>query len=98
MRMTQGFDLKLITHKRKIPAKSHNEILDILDNLVLYDPLVYILNISSSKLFHVDKIEQILIFECHYGPTSQFGRRQLFHKIIGQCPSIAINTFPHQPL
>ena len=75
MRMAQRFDLKLIPHKSKVPTKGHNEILDILNNPILYNSFIYILNVSSAELFHIDKIEQILIFERHYGPASQFGRR-----------------------
>ena len=47
MRMAQRFDLKLISHKSKVPTKGHNEILDILNNLILYNSFIYILNVSS---------------------------------------------------
>ncbi len=46
-----------------------------MNNLILYNSFIYILNVSSAELFHIDKIKQILIFERHYGPASQFGRR-----------------------
>ena len=48
----------LITHKREITTQCHNEVLDIVNNLLLYHTLICLV-----RIFNVHKVEQIFVLE-----------------------------------
>ena len=50
---------------KRLP-KSHDEVLDVLNNAVLYDSFIYILRITHPKFLNIDKVEQIFILEHFY--------------------------------
>lgn len=54
--MSKSFNTKLITYKCKISTKSHDEVLDIMYNLVFHNSFIHIFNVSSSKLLYIDEI------------------------------------------
>ena len=63
MDMSQNFYPILVSHKSKIPSKSHNKVFDILHNLILHNSLIQILNIPCTQFLHIDKIKDLLILK-----------------------------------
>lgn len=57
------FQMVLVADKSEVSPKSHDEILDIVNNRVFYDPFVNILLVTYTQLLDIDKIEQVLVLE-----------------------------------
>ena len=61
----------LISHKSKTFTKCHDEVLDIIHNILFNDTLVYFL-ITHTELLNIDEIEQIFIFKHLYSTKCLF--------------------------
>lgn len=61
--MRIGFQVILIAYKCEIMAKSHDKLLDIMNNTLFNNTFVYILRIAYTYLLRIDKIKEIFIFK-----------------------------------
>lgn len=61
--MCISFQVILIAYKCEIMTKSHDELLDIMDNAFFNDTFVYIRRIAYANLLCIDKIKEIFIFK-----------------------------------
>ena len=80
---TIHLQMVLVPNESKIVPKSHDEILDVLDDLLFHLALVHINGLALANLLHIDEIQQIFIFEHHHGLTGQSGIRQSLGEIAG---------------
>ena|GEM_PF-6633038 len=82
---TESLQMILIPDKGEISAESHNELLDILHNLLLDNLLINISNIPCAKFFSVDKIQKILILEAITARLANSEEDNFCKKLFGIC-------------
>ena len=81
MVMSELVYMHLITHKRKVLAEPKNEVLNIRDYRIFYNPLVNVLWISFVKFLYIDEVKQVIVLEHGYCLQSMTCRRHALGKI-----------------
>ena len=52
----------LIADKREVSSKSHDEVLHVIDNALLYDPFIAVF-VTDKQFFRIDVVQQIFILK-----------------------------------
>ncbi len=80
----------LVPDKSEVFAKCEDKVLHIVDDCIFDNPFIQILSVTDAKLFHVNEIQQVFIFEDADCPKRLICRRKRPNEIVRKIPLMMI--------